>query len=71
MLAAREMTFYKIAEKDHHWSNPGCLSLCCLCVYNQWAYTDNCADAVDQLLIIFIFYFLILLPSDQLQKNPV
>ncbi len=23
----------------------------CLCVYNQLAYADNCADAVDQLLI--------------------
>ena len=23
----------------------------CLCVCNQWAYVDNCADAVDRLLI--------------------
>ncbi len=23
----------------------------CLCVCNQWAYADNCADAVDRLLI--------------------
>ena len=23
----------------------------CLCVYNQWAYADNSADAVDWLLI--------------------
>ncbi len=24
-----------------------------LCVCNQWAYADNCADAVDRLLIFF------------------
>ncbi len=24
---------------------------CCLCVCNQWAYADNCADAVNWLLI--------------------
>ncbi len=23
----------------------------CLCACNQWAYADNCADAVDRLLI--------------------
>ncbi len=23
----------------------------CLCVGNHWVYTDNCVDAVDQLLI--------------------
>ncbi len=23
----------------------------CLCVCNQWAFADNCADAVDRLLI--------------------
>ena len=26
-------------------------SLRSLCVCNQWAYADNCADAVDRLLI--------------------
>ncbi len=25
----------------------------CLCVCNQWAYTDNSTDAVDQLLILY------------------
>ncbi len=25
-----------------------------LCIFNQRAYTDNCTDAVDQLLIIFV-----------------
>ncbi len=31
-------------------------SLECLCVYNQSAYADNCADAVDQLLIVDVLY---------------
>ena len=28
-----------------------------LCVYNQWVYADNCADAVDRLLLNFIIVF--------------
>ncbi len=28
----------------------------CLCVCNQWAYADNCADAVIDRLLIFICY---------------
>ncbi len=35
-----------------------CPSVCalpdCLCVCNQWAYADNCVDAVDQLLMICV-----------------
>ncbi len=33
----------------------------CLCVSNQWAYADSCAEAVDRLLIIFVSYFSLLL----------
>ena len=38
-----------------------------LSVYNQWAYADNCADAVDWLLISIIFWWRSLL-EDLLQR---
>ena len=38
--------------RSHYQSNGNV----CLCVCNQWANADNCADAVDQLLISKIHY---------------
>ena len=34
------------------WYRSHYQSKVCLCVYNQSAYADNCADAVDRLLIM-------------------
>ena len=45
---------------------PRCL---CVCVCNQWAYTDNCADAVDRPFNAFMHFYLNELEGVPIQLN--
>ncbi len=42
----------------------------CLCVSNQWAYADNCAEAVDRRFNFKLVLLIVLIGLDRLIDNP-